>query len=164
MSPAVGSPSRDLSTVCLNRVLSMRSCFLWNRRVPVALVTVVLAGCSVAWFLGHNSFTPSGTYYDKYVGSEGPSYWVFRGGKVELHAPGTDKDPGGICVEDMGTYLHTNEGWIMRGGPTDPEIVLKPGLFGIRTICPSRSYLNRYLPRRGFAWIPVAERADEPRQ
>lgn len=126
----------------------MRSGFLWKRRVPVAIVGVILAACSAAWILGHDSFTPSGIYYDKYIGSEGSPYWVFREGKVELRAPGADKDPGGIRVEDMGTYSRTDKRWVMRGGPADPEVMLKPGLFGIRTICPSKSYLNRYDPER----------------
>jgi hypothetical protein len=89
-----------------------------------------------------------GLYYNKYI--SGATYWQFKDGKVTLKTPEQHIDTGL-------TYARVGNQWIIRARAElhQPEVVLKPGPFGIRMICTEKDsqQWNRFYPRRGFSWL-----------
>jgi hypothetical protein len=59
-----------------------------------------------------------------------------------------------------GAYLKSNDTWILRGDPRRGDVVLRPTPFGIRMISQPGSYMNKYLPRRGFSWLKSGDIKD----
>jgi hypothetical protein len=102
----------------------------------IALAVLLCPGCAL---------TPTGSYPDVYIGSTVPNYWVFKSGSVCLREKGAKDIP-------LGTYHKSDKGWVLRGDPKDGEVLLFPGVFGIRMVSDSKLYMNRYLPRRGLTW------------
>jgi hypothetical protein len=102
-----------------------------------ALPLMICLGCASA---------PTGAYYDKYVGSIEPTYWVFKDGDVYWRTRGAPD-------EFVGPYFKLGNEWVLRSTEENGNVTLRTKLFGIRMISSSKPYLNRYLPRRGFAWL-----------
>lgn len=119
---------------------------------------IVLALCGLTSFSGC-TLSPGGSYYDKYVGSVDPAYWVFRNGNVYWRLKETPDELAGY-------YSKQGRVWILHAGPSNRRVILKPKLLGIRMISTpdSQSYMNRYLPRRGFAWLNSGRNFDPTSQ
>jgi hypothetical protein len=102
------------------------------------------------------SLSPDGSYYDAYIGSANPTYWVFEDGKIVLRERGIQDKP-------IGTYLKSANKWILRGNLEMGEVNLRPSVFGIRITSPTDSGMNRYLPRRGFSWLNLRKSTVAPK-
>jgi hypothetical protein len=111
----------------------------WRWFLVSLSVLVVCTGCIS---------TPAGAYYDKYIGTIEPSYWIFRDGSVYLHS----KD---FSDQLVGSYVKSENTWLLKRHSTDDDVTLIPGVFGIRMVPTNGASpdMNRYLPRHGFAWI-----------
>jgi hypothetical protein len=117
--------------------------WVWRYRFAAAAVLLVLLVYGACEF---TVLTPDGAYYDRFIASSEPTYWVFRDGKVVLREHGAVDVPAGSYRRVAGT-------WVLEGDPKIGRILLKPSLFGIRTIAPPETYMNRFLPRKGFVWL-----------
>ena len=107
---------------------------------------IVLCLVIVGWWFW-TSTRPEGLYYDEHF--SGTTYWLLEDGHVKLKS--TIEDPGMTeRVTDTGaTYAKVGGQWVMQG---PPELILKPGPFGLRTISEKPEW-NRFLPRHGFIWL-----------
>lgn len=130
----------------------------WHLRRVVALMAftslIVLPLCALV-SCSHCRPTPDGVYYDQYIGSSQPTYWVFEAGRACLRERGAPDVPAG-------TYVRSNDTWILRGDPKAGDVILKPTVIGIRMISGSESHMNKYLPRRGFSWLKSGRVYDPP--
>src|SRR6266496_387058 len=94
-------------------------------RLTKTLVLVFLAvlGLGITYWCCHSPAGPEGVYYDEFIGSSEPTYWVFRGGRAWLREKGSSDIAAGIFVRSNGT-------WILQGDPKAGVIILKPTPFG----------------------------------
>ena len=122
-----------------------------SRLAKVAVLTLLVApGLGALYWCYHFPIDPEGLYYDPFVGSIEPPYWVFRNGRVWMQEKGA-RDVG------SGVYVKSNGAWILLGNSNEPDIVLKPSPFGIRMISKDSSGWSIYLPRRGYSWLKPAD-------
>jgi hypothetical protein len=121
-----------------------------HRRIRVTLAVVLLALLCISLVSWGCGLPPSleGVYYDGFIGSSEPFYWVFRDGRVWL----SDKGASNIAA---GVFVRSNGVWILRGDTLD--VILKPTPFGLRMISKPDSGMCKYLPRRGFSWLKSGE-------
>jgi hypothetical protein len=103
--------------------------------------------------------TPTGSYYDGYIGSVEPTYLVFRNGRIRCRTVGVSDDV-------VGSYTQQGKDWVWLGKSPEHDVFIKPRTFGIRltTRTASMEYMDRYLPRRGFAWLTPGRNYQAPRE
>lgn len=112
----------------------------------VLAFSLVCLGLAIMLISCGHPAKPDGKYYDAYIGSSNPTYWVFKDGKACLREKGIADIPAG-------TYFRSNGVWILRGDPSVGDVVLRPTPFGIRMVSAPSAQMNKYLPRTGFAWL-----------
>lgn len=100
----------------------------------------------------HYSSTPDGWYYDKYIGSIEPAYYVFENRQVHSVLGRHRHDD-----DFLGTYAKMGSEWVVypRGGTG--SAIVEPGLFGIKLYDPAPGVIFQYVPRRGFSWLKAGE-------
>lgn len=127
----------------------------YAKKIVVRAGTLIgaLSVCILVWVWG--SVRPDGIYYDRYI--SGPTYWLFKDGKVRLTTPGEDGEISGRLIDTGGVYFKASGDWIMRGpaNVSEPDVILKPSPFGLRMVCKDKGHpeWNRFYPRRGLAWL-----------
>ena len=124
-----------------------------GRKLLYILIGLVAALTLAAWF--RRPMTPDGLYYAKNFSPT--TYLQFKDGKLRFTTTDEEREISDRFIETRGTYALEGNEWILRGPPGehDPEVILKPSLFGLKMICRKEEYpqWNRFLPRRGFAWL-----------
>jgi hypothetical protein len=109
------------------------------RKALLGLAALVL--CAV-FLLFYYSSKPDGKYFYPYSGS---AYLLVENGHVHL------------LIEESkyywGEYSKSGDRWIITDGQSGKQSILKPTLLGIEIIDESKHDINRFAPRRGFAWL-----------
>jgi len=98
------------------------------------------------------SSTPDGWYYDKYIGSIEPAYYVFEKGQVHSVL-------GSLRHNDelLGTYARIGSEWVVSSWGGTGGGIVEPGLLGIKMYDPAPGVIFQYVPRRGFSWLQAGE-------
>ena len=119
-------------------------------RIAWAFAFLALLGGSFAAWQCLFPASPEGVYYDPFIGSSEPTYWVLREGQVWLKEKGASNITAGV-------FLRSNGVWVLRGEPNTPDVILRPTPFGLRMISKPGSGMSKYLPKRGYSWLRSGE-------
>jgi hypothetical protein len=126
---------------------------LSSRQKSLLLLVLILLCLGIVVWCGHYSAGPEGVYYDNFIGSSEPTYWIFQDGRVWLHEKGTADRPAGV-------FVRSNHVWVLLGDSNAPVTILKPTPWGLRMTSVPGSGMNKYLPRKGFSWLKSGESYD----